>query len=167
MRIWDQIGGEDTDRVVHEALRLTGVSSTQPQAAQAAMQPGRNMGYAQADLDIMFASYNTQGFNVTMPVPTADEGGPAGSRVLEMSTPAPNPAAGTAALVLRAGEAQEVQVVLVDVLGRTVATIFDGALGAGEARSLEVAVTDLPAGVYVIRASGDDASIVRSLTIAR
>ena len=161
MRIWDQIGGEDTDRVVHEALRLTGVSSTQPQAAQAAMQAGRNMDYAQADLDIMFASYNTQGFNVTMPLPTASEGGPGSTSALELSTPAPNPAEGTAAMILRAAEAQEVQVVLVDVLGRTVATIFDGALGAGEARSLEVGLTDLPAGVYVIRATGHDASVAR------
>jgi hypothetical protein len=167
MRIWDLIGGEDTDRVVHEALRLTGVSTTQPQAAQAAMQAGRNMGYAQADLDVMLASYNTQGYNVTMPVPTAGAGGPTAAGALELSTPAPNPAAGTAALVLRAGEAQEVQVVLVDVLGRTVATLFDGAIGAGEARSLQVGLTDLPAGVYVVRATGNGVSVVRSITIAR
>jgi hypothetical protein len=167
MRIWDIIGGVDTDRVVHEGLRMTGVSSTQPQAAQAAMQAGRNLGYAQADLDAMLASYNTQGFNVTMPLPTSVDGGPSGAAGLELTTPAPNPATGGARFVLRTDRDQEVSVVLVDVLGRTVSTVFDGALRAGDSRDLEVVAADLPAGVYVIRASGDGSSAIRSLTIAR
>jgi hypothetical protein len=167
MRIWDIIGGEDTDRVVHEGLRLTGVSTTQPQAAQAAMQAGRNMGYAQADLDAMLASYNTQGFNVTMPLPTANEGGPGVATALSISAPAPNPTTGGARFVLRSDRAQEIEVVMVDVLGRTVATVFDGALGAGESRDLEVGLGELPAGVYVVRASGDAATVTRSITIAR
>ncbi len=166
MRIWDLIGGEDTDRAVHEGLRLTGVSTTQPQAAQAVMQAARNMDYAQADLDAMFASYNTQGFNVTMPVPTANEGGPAAT-ALALTAPMPNPAAGSVSFVLRSDRQQPVGVVLVDVLGRTVQTVFDGAIGAGEARNLEIGLAGLPAGLYVIRATGDGASVVQSLTIAR
>ena len=40
-------------------------------------------------------------------------------------------------------------------------------LGAGESRDLEVGLGELPAGVYVVRASGDAATVTRSITIAR
>jgi len=167
MRIWDVIGGTETDVAVHEGLRLTGVSTIQPTAAQAVLQAARNLDYEQADLDVMFASFNTQGYNVTMPLPTAVDGGPSALTALSLTAPAPNPSTGGARFVLRSDQAQDVRVVLVDVLGRIVATVFDGTVGAGEARDLEVAVAELPAGVYVIRAAGAGATAVQQLTVAR
>ncbi len=166
LRIWDAIGQQPTDRAVFEGLRLTGTSSTQPQAAQAVLQAARNMGYPQASLDVMLASYQTQGYTVTMP--SASEGGPgAGAGALALSPALPNPTTGRATLTLRAGQAQEVEVALFDVLGRRVATLFDGALGAGEARGVQVETAALTPGLYVVRATGAGASAVRTLTVTR
>jgi len=166
LRIWNTLGREVTDRAVFQGLRLTGVSSTQPQAAQAVLQAARNMGYAQASLDLMLASYVQQGYTVTMP-PVANEAAPGASASLALGVPMPNPVAGRATLSLSVGQAQDVEVALFDVVGRQVATLFTGAVAAGEVPTLTIDTAALPAGVYVVRATGGQATAVRTLTVTR
>ncbi|MEM9998763.1 MAG: T9SS type A sorting domain-containing protein [Bacteroidota bacterium] len=79
----------------------------------------------------------------------------------------PNPTADRAELTFAVTRAQGVRVVLYDVLGRRVATLFEGAMEADAARAVAINVADLPVGLYVVRVTGDDFRAVRRLTVAR
>ena len=89
----------------------------------------------------------------------AAEPGVAGAAAL--SAPRPNPTAGGAALALDLATPAPVSVGVFDALGRRVAVLADGPLGAG-AHSLRLADGVLAAGVYVVRAEvrGEDAAAV-------
>jgi len=77
---------------------------------------------------------------------------------LSVSAVSPNPSAGAARVTVRA--AGRVRVTVLDALGRTVATAFDGVL-AGEARAVDLPA-GLAAGVYAVRVeSGEAVSTVR------
>jgi hypothetical protein len=54
-----------------------------------------------------------------------------------------------------------------DALGRRVATVFDGAVAAGEARELVVETASLAPGLYAIRVAGETFSETRRLTVVR
>jgi hypothetical protein len=71
-------------------------------------------------------------------------------------TPAyPNPARRTAHLSLSVARAQAVTVAAYDLLGRRVAVLYDGVLVAGQARALAFEVSNMPSGLYMIRAEGE------------
>jgi hypothetical protein len=91
--------------------------------------------------------------------------GGVGTHVL--SEAIPNPSDGRAALTLSVAEVQVVRVEVLDALGRQVALLHDGPLSAGTEHRLTFDGSDLPVGVYVVRAVGETFSDVRVLTLTR
>ncbi len=79
----------------------------------------------------------------------------------------PNPAIGRAALDLRVDAPQTVRATVVDALGRTVATVFEGALSAGQSQTLAVETAGLAPGVYAVRVTGATFTETRRLVVAR
>ena len=82
-----------------------------------------------------------------------------------LSAVAPNPATETAAFTLRSGSTEAVTVAVYDALGRRVALLHDGPVGADQAFTVDV--SRLPAGVYVVRASGSAVQLTRRFTVVR
>lgn len=76
----------------------------------------------------------------------------------------PNPFASSASVALRMERPEAVTVTVHDLLGRTVAVLFDGA-----AAQLDLTLdgTDLPSSVYIVRAQGETFSVVRKIIVAR
>ena len=85
------------------------------------------------------------------PLAVAAEAVPAGASPLDVSV-RPNPAGGRVEVVLSLSEARDVRVAIVDALGREVAVVIDGPVGAGE-RVVGFETASWPAGVYVVRAT--------------
>ena len=78
---------------------------------------------------------------------------------------APNPATGRASFALRSASTEAVMVAVYDALGRRVALLHDGPVGVEEAFSVDV--SRLPAGVYVVRASGGAVQSTQRFTVVR
>ncbi|HEX9951217.1 MAG TPA: FG-GAP-like repeat-containing protein, partial [Rubricoccaceae bacterium] len=78
-------------------------------------------------------------------------GEPDAPAVLALSAPRPNPTSGAARVRLDQPEAAHVTVSVYDALGRRVAVVWDGDLGAGT-HELDISAGHLAPGVYVIRA---------------
>lgn len=85
---------------------------------------------------------------------------------LALAPPRPNPAAGRVALPYRMDAAGHVRLTVVDALGRTVATLADGAVAAGE-HTATLDARRLAPGVYAVVLDADGRRAVRRLTIAR
>ena len=97
------------------------------------------------------------------PTPT-DPAPPASGAAL---TVGPNPAGGAATVALTLPAPAEVRVAVYDALGRRVAVLTAGPLGAGRHR-LPLDAAPLAPGVYVVRAEvGGAAVVARRLTVAR
>ncbi len=167
MKIWDDIGQEETDTAVMEGLIMTGPSTTQPQAAQAVLQAAANMGYSNADLNTMLTHYVDQGYNVVIPV--ASEAGPQDQQPngFDLTAAYPNPFNPAANFTLRVAEAQHVDIALYDALGRHVQTIFAGQMAAGERRVFSIDASNLPSGLYVYRAIGEGVAESRSVVLTK
>ncbi len=81
---------------------------------------------------------------------------------------APNPiASGRATFDLAVGAAETVSVDVFDALGRRVQTVFSGAMVPGTTETVELRTSDLPAGVYVVRVSGESFVSTRNMTVVR
>ncbi len=102
---------------------------------------------------------------VTAAFAVADEAGPAEVSGLGV-TLRPNPAGGRVEVVLRAAEAGNARVVVVDALGREVAAVLDGTVAAGE-RVVALDTGGWPAGVYVVRAAVGGQTAAARLVVAR
>ena len=79
----------------------------------------------------------------------------------------PNPTTSSARLTLRVDESQTVRAELFDVAGRRVASVFEGAAAAGSRLDLEVDGARLPAGVYVLRVTGETFEASRQIVLTR
>ena len=99
-----------------------------------------------------------------MPVSGEPDAPTAGDVTLALA--GPNPFRSNTALILTLPTAQAVEASLYDVLGRRVAVLHDGPLGAGT-HTLSVHGPALPAGVYVARVSGASFSVSKTLTLVR
>ena len=106
----------------------------------------------------------TERFVVTMGRTTAGE---TGAATLSLGQVYPNPATSAARVALRVDAAQTVTATVVDALGRTVQTVFAGALAAGASQELTVDTAALAPGVYVVRVAGETFSATRRLVVAR
>ena len=96
--------------------------------------------------------------------PVSTTGGPeAGSFRLAV---APNPTAGNATVRVSLDRAQDVRVALYDMLGREVALVAEGQLAAGET-PVTVSTSGLPAGIYVLRLTGESAAATTRLSVVR
>lgn len=78
---------------------------------------------------------------------------------------APNPVAAHAAVTLTLDHGADVTVAVYDALGRRVATLADGVLAAGP-HPLDLDAAGLPAGAYLVRATGDGVALAHPLTVA-
>lgn len=78
----------------------------------------------------------------------------------------PNPVSGRATVALTLDRAMDVSVRLYDVTGREIATLAEGALGAGRT-PFALDAQQLPAGVYVLRVAADGQVATRRLTVVR
>ena len=78
----------------------------------------------------------------------------------------PNPASARAAVSFTLAEAADVAVDVVDLLGRTVATLADGARAAGPVR-LDVETAGLAPGLYVVRVRTESGVATTRLTVVR
>jgi ligand-binding sensor domain-containing protein len=94
---------------------------------------------------------------------TADEPSPAPSSALAM-TVRPNPLAARGDVILTLPAAATVQILVFDAIGRLVLTAVDEALAAGR-HVLEVDLTDLPPGVYLLRATAGRQSATARVSV--
>jgi hypothetical protein len=101
-----------------------------------------------------------------VPGTSAEDHAAVGTDGAPVLTVHPNPSAGAATVALTLAEAGEVRVSVVDVLGREVAVLHEGALAAGEHR-LGFDGSVLRAGVYVVRATGSGIAVTQRVTLVR
>ncbi len=78
----------------------------------------------------------------------------------------PNPSVGLATVALTLDAASETRVVVYDVLGRQVATLYAGDLSAG-AHRFAFDAAGLPSGLYLVRVEGDGVRLSRRVTLVR
>ena len=83
-----------------------------------------------------------------------------------LGAPFPNPARGTATVVVEVPEAGAVRLSVYDALGREVVTAFDGPMSAGR-HAVALDVARLPAGVYVARLTAARGAAVQRMTVVR
>jgi hypothetical protein len=83
-----------------------------------------------------------------------------------LSEGSPNPFGAQTRLTLALSEGQVVRVEVYDGLGRRVAVLYDGEVEAG-AHALTFDGSSLPAGAYVVRATGEAFSVARRVTLVR
>lgn len=79
----------------------------------------------------------------------------------------PNPTADGASVRVTVDAAQALEVAAYDLLGRRVDVLFSGTALAGEPVTARLAVSALPAGVYVVRATGETGATMRRVTVVR
>ena len=79
----------------------------------------------------------------------------------------PNPFNPQARFTLEIAEQQDVNIAVFDALGRQVALLHDGALGAGTIHEFRIDGANLPSGVYVVRAIGEQFTDVRQVTLTK
>ena len=101
-------------------------------------------------------------FYTNDPQPVADEAAPQASPLALVV--APNPSRGAARVSFALPEPDVARVRVVDVLGRTVAVLADGARAAG---AHTLALPRLASGVYVVTVDAGDARASRTLTVVR
>ncbi len=85
----------------------------------------------------------------------------------QLSPAYPNPFNETALLTLAVDESAPVTVDLFDLLGRRIATLYQGTTPAGSTLPIRVAADDLPDGRYIVRARLADKTVSRLVTIRR
>ncbi|MEP0548406.1 MAG: choice-of-anchor B family protein [Rhodothermales bacterium] len=79
----------------------------------------------------------------------------------------PNPFAAHATVTLDIAAVQHLRVAVYDVLGREVAVLHDGLLGAGEEHALTLDGAGLPTGAYIVRVTGETFETSRAITLVR
>lgn len=84
-----------------------------------------------------------------------------------LSAPYPNPFAGRTRLDLRVETVQNVTVEVFDVLGRRVATLFDGPASPGADLPLWFEAAGLPPGLYLVHAEGDTFAFTQRAVLTR
>ena len=78
----------------------------------------------------------------------------------------PNPASGQAQFTATVRRAGLVQLRLVDALGTTVATVYNGTMEAGSTQ-INYDLTGLPAGLYFLRLQTEQGMVSTSIVVAR
>ena len=84
-----------------------------------------------------------------------------------LSAPYPNPFNPQTNFTLEVAEHQSVRIAVYDALGREVATLFNGTLTAGTEHAFVIDGAGLPSGVYMVRATGEQFTAVRRVTLMK
>lgn len=78
----------------------------------------------------------------------------------------PNPAIDQAALYLSLpADDANMQVELLNLSGQRLQMLYTGEMNSGEARSIPIDTSELPAGIYIVRATGNNGSMIRKLVV--
>lgn len=86
---------------------------------------------------------------------------------LTLATPYPNPFDKASTLTLTLDKSQHVKVEAYDLLGRQVALLYDGIVPAQSPQTITFDAGNLPGGKYIVRATGQDYSVSRVVTLIR
>ena len=97
-----------------------------------------------------------------------EENGPDGlPGTHNLSSAYPNPFNPEATFRFAAYEQQSVRADLVDVLGRIVATLFEGDVAAGQVQTVRIDGAGLPSGTYAVRLIGETFSDALTVTLLK
>ena len=103
----------------------------------------------------------------TFPI-TTDVAGPVeapGENGYALPSAYPNPFADDTRLTLSVARAQHVTAEVLDITGRRIATVYDGTVTPGSSTTLKIEGTDLPAGLYLVRVTGEDFSATQRISV--
>jgi len=81
--------------------------------------------------------------------------------------PSPNPARGQVTFTIGMQDPGPVRVVMYDLLGRQVATLYDGTPTAGQEKAITRSIPPVPSGRYFLRLEGASVRTVQPLTVVR
>jgi hypothetical protein len=105
--------------------------------------------------------------DVSLLVTVSNEAGAETPGTYALSAAYPNPFNPQTRFELAVRQQQHVVVSVYDALGRQVATLFEGQVAAGEARTLTFDAGSLPSGMYMIRAVGETFQEARRVTLMK
>lgn len=92
----------------------------------------------------------------TFPITTSNDAPElTGDKNYSLSSAYPNPFTETARMTLTIDESQHVDAELIDITGRSVAKLFDGAVASGKTLDLTIDGSSLPSGLYLVRIQGE------------
>jgi hypothetical protein len=86
---------------------------------------------------------------------------------LRLIGPSPNPVRQSAAISFAVKESAEVKLVLYNVLGQRVRTLYEGTPQAGRQQTARVDTEGLPSGTYFLRLTADGQTRTRRVTVVR
>jgi len=86
---------------------------------------------------------------------------------LSLTPPAPNPASGQTTLSFGVKKATEAQVVLYNVLGQRVKTLYNGTPRAGQSKTVTFDTASLSSGVYVLQLRANGQTRTQRLTVVQ
>ncbi|MEF8816129.1 MAG: T9SS type A sorting domain-containing protein [Salinibacter sp.] len=86
---------------------------------------------------------------------------------LHLSAPAPNPASERTILSFAVREGTEAEVVLYNMLGQQVKTLYKGTPRSGQSKSLNVDASGLSSGAYVVQLRAEGRTQTQRLTVVR
>lgn len=101
-------------------------------------------------------------FSFSTPMGTEGDGGP-----YQLSVPYPNPATGKFSLDVTPRTTGEVIIDIQDMMGKPALTENKGVLSAGARHTVDVNVSALPAGAYLVNVRGNNNSSVRKLMVIK
>jgi len=153
-------GQEDWQELAFVESKAAEGTSTEEQSyrfeVEKELEPGTHQfRLRQVDLDGTTSSVGTVELEAQM------------NEALTLEPPAPNPVSGQATLSFAVKEASDAQVVLYNVLGQEVKTLYEGTPQAGEANTLTVETGDLPSGVYLLQLRAQGQSTSQRLTVVQ
>ncbi len=152
---------DDIDPLPGEAERAA-VTGTGPYTMEAGQSVTVRFAYvAGSDEDDFFANV-AEARDVG--AVSVEETTAAGTFVLESAYP--NPFSSTTTIGFELPDAQDVNLVVYDVLGRTVATLVDGVRQAGP-QTVEFDASALPSGTYIYRLEAGATQLTQRLTVVR
>ncbi len=122
----------------------------------------RGLGFSADQGSSSSVTDGTQAFDLP---PTVATEGTAQPGVYAVSAAYPNPFTGRTQFSVEVAEAQEVAVVVFDVMGREVARLHDGLLAAGVPQAFEIDGARLASGVYLVRVTGERFAETRRVTL--
>ncbi|NBC85305.1 MAG: T9SS type A sorting domain-containing protein, partial [Bacteroidetes bacterium] len=86
---------------------------------------------------------------------------------LKLKAPAPNPVRDQISVTFGVRDAQPVQLSVYDMLGRKVATLYNGTPTPGQTQTVQRSVRGLASGRYFVRLEGGAKPVVQSFTVVR
>ena len=86
---------------------------------------------------------------------------------LTVTAPAPNPTSGQATMSFGVKEASETEVVVYNVLGQQVKTLYDGTPQGGQTQRLSFDASSLPSGTYFVQVRSDGEKKTTRLTVVQ